>query len=216
MAIHYFPGWKRYSHSFKLRWLESGSYGAFMMPQHEVISMRQCKWWHQGHLPLNRTMLEGCDALIPLVIDSHPQASSVTMLLCEFTMVVLLGKVFGKRIHVQNRIVCPKDNDEVFNLPRNSQAHGHDDAITSQDCSPWEPPLLFWFIFPFISIDFSDWKNHSFIKPVPPFYAENKPVSHTDAVLSTCTRPFLIIFHGNVTRMDQGGDCCVIASAKQG
>lgn len=27
--------------------------------------------------------------------------------------------------------VCPKDNDKVFNLPRNSEPHSHDDAIIS-------------------------------------------------------------------------------------
>lgn len=38
--------------------------------------------------------------------------------------------------------VCPKDNDKVFNLPRNSEPHRHDDAIISERHSCREASLL--------------------------------------------------------------------------
>lgn len=60
--------------------------------------------------------------------------------------------------------VCPKDNDKVFNLPRNSEPHRHDDAIISVRHSRREASLL-----PLIYISLHQHRplrlqNHSFIK----------------------------------------------------
>lgn len=59
--------------------------------------------------------------------------------------------------------VCPKDNDRVFNLPRTGNHTGMMMPLSLWGTISEKPHSYPWFIFPFISIDHSDSKNHSFI-----------------------------------------------------
>lgn len=72
-------------------------------------------------------------------------------------MYLIIGCLLG----VQN--VCPKDNDEVFNLSRNSEPHRYDDAIISVTLRK-KAHSYPWFIFPFISIDHRECRKRSYIK----------------------------------------------------